>query len=55
MTRREQELKEMRKFVASLKKNPEKTKEILVNAGIITPKGNLRKPYRNLCIPRQEA
>ena len=50
--------KERREFSASMKeyaiylsKNKEASKDFLVRVGIITPKGNFRKPYRHLCIP----
>jgi hypothetical protein len=39
------------KLGAKLAKEPIAAKQFLVDAGIITTKGNLRKPYRNLCIP----
>jgi hypothetical protein len=28
--------------------------KFLVDVGILTKKGNLRKPYKNLCIPREQ-
>ena len=52
---REKELKQMEEFKESLKGDREKSIALLVGAGIITPKGNLRKPYKNLCIPREGA
>ncbi len=45
-------LKKLRK---KLVENPAAARKFLVDAGIYTPKGNLRKPYRNLCIPRDPA
>jgi len=33
----------------------EYAKAFFVRAGIITPKGNLRKPYRHLCIALGQA
>lgn len=51
--------KELREYSAAIKKYAQKlsndkvaSKEFLVEVGIITPKGNLRKPYKNLCIPQ---
>jgi hypothetical protein len=44
-----QKFGELRKKLAT---DPVAAKEFLVAAGIITAKGNLRKPYRNLCIPQ---
>jgi len=38
-----------------LSKDPVAARKFLVDAGIYTPKGNLRKPYRNLCIPQDPA
>ena len=38
-----------------LSADPVAAKNFLVAAGIITPKGNLRKPYKNLCIPQDLA
>ncbi len=50
--------KETEEFIADLKlfrkkleNNPEACKKFLVDAGIITEKGNFRKHYRGLCIP----
>lgn len=33
----------------------QKSKEFLVNAGILTEKGNLRKKYKDLCILQEQA
>jgi hypothetical protein len=55
MTEREKELREMEEFRKSIKGNREISRALLIGAGIITKKGNLRKPYKNLCIPREEA
>ena len=52
---REKELKQMEELKESLNGNPEKCIALLVGAGIITPKGNLRKPFRNLYIPQEES
>jgi hypothetical protein len=41
----------LKKFI----KDPSLARKFLVDAGIYTPKGNLRKPYRNLCIPQDPA
>jgi hypothetical protein len=54
MTQREQELKRMEEFRKSIKGNREASRALLIRAGIITKKGNLRKPYENLCIPSEE-
>lgn len=56
--------KEKREFSAILQQYKEKlsgdkeaSRQFLVDAGIITPKGNLREPYKHLtlCIPRDQA
>jgi hypothetical protein len=36
---------EMRAFAVQLKKDKSQAREFLVKAGIVTPKGNLRKAY----------
>jgi len=38
-------------FKKNLENNPEACKQLLIDAGIITEKGNLKKHYRGLCIP----
>lgn len=38
-------------FRKNLENNPEACKQLLIDAGIITEKGNLKKHYRGLCIP----
>lgn len=38
---------DMRKFGKALSKSPELSRKFLVDAGICTPKGNLRKPYKS--------
>jgi len=43
---RKEDLKNMRAYVKRLKKLPKATHALFVRAGIITEKGNLRKPYR---------
>lgn len=48
MNQREKELKQMEEFAESIKGNRELAIEFLVGAGIITRKGNLRRPYRGL-------
>lgn len=43
-------IKDMEKFCKEISKSKELSRDFLVQAGIITPRGNLRKPYRHLCI-----
>ncbi|MBC9932670.1 hypothetical protein [Chitinophaga qingshengii] len=40
------------KYSKQLSKDKRASKAFLVKAGIITPKGNLRAPYKHLCIPQ---
>lgn len=35
--------------------NKEAARQYLIELGIFTPKGNLRKPYKHLCIPQDRA
>ena len=44
--------KAMKEFAVKLSKDRSASKAFLVRTGIITAKGNLRKPYKNLCIPQ---
>lgn len=37
-----------------LSKDKEAARKFLVDAGIYTAKGNLRKPYKSLCIPHAQ-
>ena len=39
-------MKKIEDRITENKNNPQKAKETLVHAGIITEKGNLRKPYK---------
>ena len=41
--------------IKKFSKDPAAARKFLVDAGIYTPKGNLRKPYKNLCIPQDPA
>ena len=42
-------------YKLKLAKDKSLSKKLLVSAGIITVKGNLRKPYRNLCTVEGQA
>ena len=51
--------KEIIEFEAALKAygkeiaaSKEKSNQLLVRIGVITKKGNIRKPYKNLCTPQ---
>jgi len=49
---RERIIKKMERYTDKISKSKTKSKNFLVSAGIITKKGNLAKPYKNLCIPQ---
>lgn len=37
---------EMKKFAKKVSSSPKKSRDFMVKAGILTPKGNLKKPYK---------
>ncbi len=41
----DQALVEMQKFTSKITESPEKARDFLYKAGIVTKKGNLKKPY----------
>ena len=41
----------LKKYKEEIKGDKAKARELLIGAGIITAKGNLRKPYKHLRIP----
>ncbi len=43
----------IKKYTQELSKDKDASKVFLVKAGIFTPKGNLREPYKHLCIPQE--
>lgn len=45
----------LQKYKVKLSKNKKASKKFLVDAGITTPKGNLKKAYKDLCIPQGQA
>lgn len=47
--------KKVKKFTAELAKDPKAAKAFLVEAGILTEKGNFRAPYKGLCIHLDQA
>ena len=55
ITQTEKEKKEflsiLKWYAKEVKHNKKLARKLLVDAGIFTKKGNLRKPYRHLCIP----
>ena len=54
----EKERKEFQEIMETYRKKVTRSKEtsqkFLVELGIITEKGNLRKPYKHLCIPQDQ-
>lgn len=44
----------LEKYKEELAKSAEKSKQFLVDVGIITPNGNLTKNYKHLCIPQEQ-
>ncbi len=44
----------IKKYMQELSKDKNASKAFLVKAGIITQKGNLRHPYKHLCIPQEQ-
>ena len=44
----------LKKTQKELSKSKEASKKFLVDTGIITEKGNLKKPYKHLCIPSDQ-
>jgi hypothetical protein len=42
----QQTVKNMKKFMKELKNNPEKSKEFLINAGILNKNGELNENYK---------
>ncbi len=44
----------IKKYTVKLSKDKKAAKKFLVDSGIITPKGNLKKPYKNLCIQQEQ-
>ena len=43
----------IKKYTSKLSKSKEASKQFLVETGIITEKGNLREPYKQLCTPQE--
>lgn len=44
----------IKKYTLKLSSNKKASKSFLVKTGIITSNGNLREPYKNLCIPQDQ-
>jgi hypothetical protein len=54
----DKEFKEFKKILESYREKVTQTKEssqeFLVNVGVFTEKGNLKKNYKDICIPGKE-
>lgn len=44
----------IKKYTEKLSKSKKASKDFLVRTGIITEKGNLREPYKHLCIQQDQ-
>lgn len=44
----------LQKYKSKVSKTEESSKTFLVELGVITDKGNLKTPYKNLCIPTEQ-
>ncbi len=51
---REESIRLMKEYIVKLSKSKKLSREFLVRVGIYTPKGNLTKNYKNLCIPEEQ-
>jgi hypothetical protein len=52
---REQFFKAAEKHIKLVSSNKKAAQQFLVDIGIFTPKGNLRKPFKNLYLPQNPA
>ena len=54
----DKEVQEFQEILKAYKKkvtrSKEASREFLVELGVLTEKGNLRKQYKNLCIPQEQ-
>ncbi|MEY2830436.1 MAG: hypothetical protein RIQ33_2294 [Bacteroidota bacterium] len=48
-------IKELKHYKEAFNKNAAEAKSFLMEVGIITKKGNLTKPYKDLCIQPSQA
>jgi len=47
-------LKILEDYRKKISKDKEASRKFLIELGIFTEKGNLRKQYKNLCIPQEQ-
>jgi hypothetical protein len=48
-------IQKLEKYRDRISKSEQKSKKFLVDAGIVTPKGNLKNNFKHICIPREQA
>lgn len=44
----------LEQYKSRLSKDKEASRKFLVDVGIVTKNGNLREPYKHLCIPQDQ-
>jgi hypothetical protein len=44
----------LQQYKQKLSKSKKASRKFLVDTGIVTEKGNLREPYKHLCIPQEQ-
>ncbi|MFI5163391.1 MAG: hypothetical protein ACHQHN_19080 [Sphingobacteriales bacterium] len=47
-------IQKLEKYKVRVSKSKQKSKEFLVEAGVVTPKGNLKNNFKHLCIPQEQ-
>lgn len=48
-------IQKLEKYRIRLSKSEKKSKEFLIEVGVLTAKGNLKKNFKHLCIPQEQA
>jgi len=48
-------IQKLEKYRVRISKSEQKSKKFLVDAGIVTPKGNLKNNFKHICIPQEQA
>ena len=48
-------IQKLEKYRVRISKSEQKSKQFLVDAGIVTPKGNLKNNFKHICIPQEQA
>lgn len=47
-------IQKLEKYKARVSKSEQKSKEFLIDAGVVTPKGNLKNNFKHLCILQEQ-